>query len=47
MNDRRAYRGLRVAKIAHGYLQFVPTEAAGELWYMLGEHGPFSPVEFR
>jgi hypothetical protein len=46
--ERRAYRGLRVAKISHGYLQFVAPSAEGERWYMLSEDlAWFLPIEFR
>lgn len=48
MKDRRAYRGLKVAKISQGYLQFVDPCAEGEFWYMLSEDFvPFLPIEFR
>lgn len=49
MNDRRAFKYLRVAKIAQGYLQFVDPEAEGEFWYMHGEEfdTPYCLVEFR
>lgn len=48
MNDRRAFKSLRVAKIAQGYLQFVDPQSEGELWYMLTDDLCFfSPVEFR
>ena len=48
MKDRRAHRGLRVAKISQGYLQYVDPAAAGELWYMLSdEMALFLPIEFR
>jgi hypothetical protein len=48
MQDRRIYKGLRVAKIAQGYLQFVDPEAEGEVWYMLSDElAWFAPVEFR
>lgn len=48
MNDRRIYKGLRVAKIAQGYLQYVDPKAEGDLWYMLSDELCwFCPVEFR
>lgn len=48
MNDRRAFKHLRVAKIAQGYLQFVDPQSEGELWYMFTEESAlFCPIEFR
>lgn len=47
IEERRRTLGLHVADFSKGYLRMVPTYSLVEPWYMLGDHGPFSPVLFR
>jgi len=45
--ERRRTLGLHVADFSKGYLRMVPAYSLVTPWYMLGDHGPFSPVLFR
>lgn len=47
MSDRRLTRGVTTADFSGPYLRMLPPWAVVTPWYMLGDHGPYSPVIFR
>lgn len=47
MKERRLIKGVTVADFSGPYLRMLPPWAVVTPWYMLGDHGPYSPVIFR
>lgn len=47
MEERRLIRGVTVADFSGPYIRMLPWWAVEKPWYMMGDHGPYSPVIFR
>lgn len=47
MKTRRLITGVTTADFSKEYLRMLPPWAVVKPWYMLGDHGPYSPVIFR
>lgn len=47
MNNRRLMQGVTTVDMSAGYARLVEPCYVIEQFYMLGDHGPFCPIQFR